>query len=424
MIERLKETLQINRDKYIGWLKHLISINTEVIGHGIKGGREKNGQEYIEGLLKSLGAVIERDQLDEERILKGVSCYQEGNLGHDYRDRFNVYGRFDGIEDGNTLLFNGHVDTMPPGDLQDWDINPWEPEIKDGLLYGLGAADMKAGLMASIAAYDLIKEAGINLKGKVLINSVVDEEGGGNGTLTSMLYGNQADGAVVCEPTGNKIIIAHMGFVFFDIKTQGLAVHSGNKWRGVSAIEKMMKIINGLDELEEDWKTQYTNPLLPLPNLNVGEIHGGSAGSTVASSCSIKICVHYLPEVMSYDSVVEEITEKINSISDQDTWLKEHRPTWEIYQAGGGFQIAQEHHFVQTALKAFQNISETLIAGSPAGNDARLIHNIGKIPTIIAGPGNLEQCHAVNEYVSVDMYINYILKYAKLILDFCDYKNF
>ncbi|AOY76560.1 M20 family metallopeptidase [Clostridium formicaceticum] len=424
MIKKLQQTLEVNRDKYIEWLKDLISINTEVIGHGIKGGREGKGQEYIENLLKSLGATTERDQLDEERILQGVSCYQEGNLGHDYTDRFNVYGSFQGIEDGKALLFNGHIDTMPPGDLKKWDTNPWEPKIKGGLLYGLGAADMKAGLMASIAAYDLIKATGIRLKGKVLINSVVDEEGGGNGTLTSMLYGNQADGAVVCEPTGNKIIIAHMGFIFFEIKTTGLAVHSGSKWKGVSAIEKMIKIINGLNELEDNWKTQYYNPLLPPPNLNVGEIYGGTAGSTVANACSIKICLHYLPEVMTHDHVVGEVIKKIDAIADQDQWLKEHRPTWEIYQAGGAFQIAKDHPFVKTAFKTFQEVGETLLAGSPAGNDARLIHNIGKIPTIIAGPGNQEQCHAVNEYVSVDMYINYILKYAKLMLDFCGYKNF
>lgn len=425
MKNKLISTLERNKDKYIKYLKDLISIDTQVIGHGIEGGKEKEGQLYIKSLLESMGAETIIDQLKEETILKGIDLYNEGNQGHCYEDRFNVYGSFNYNENGRTILFNGHVDTMPPGNLDEWTTNPWEPVIKDGKLYGLGSCDMKAGLMAAIMAMKLIQDCDLKLKSNVTINSVVDEEGGGNGTLAAVLAGNKADAAIVCEPSDEKVFIAHMGFVFFEIKVKGVALHSAEKWKGVSAIEKIIKIIHGLNELEHDWLMTYKHPLLPSPTINVGVINGGSAGSTVADSCSIKICVHYIPNTMSHEQVKEEILNTITLTCNGDAWLKNNKPEISIYQAGGGFEMDYDHPFINTVANSYESIMERRpkISGSTAGNDARLLKNIANIPTVITGPGCLKECHSVDEYISVDLYFKYILIYAEIILNFCDYEN-
>lgn len=415
----LYETLQANKEKYIEQLQNLVGIDTHVLGHGIEGGLEAEGQEYLKKLLSMMKAdSIVEDPMKEEPIQKSIREYQEGNKGHNYENRYNIYASFHG-KGGRSILFNSHMDTMPAGDSAAWNTPPHNPLIKDGKLFGLGAADMKSGLMASVMAVQLIKDAGQDLPGDVIITSVCDEEGGGNGSIVAALNGIKADGVVNCEGTNDELILAHMGFVFFKVEIQGKANHSGAKWLGVSAIEKAFKIINELNELEHNWLLTYKHPLLPAPNLNIGTIEGGTAGSTVPGHCSFQTCIHYLPVQMSYEQVVKEFTEAVNRVADSDVWLKEHRPIITMYQAGGAFEMPEEEEFVTIFKKSYNEIKEkpVKVVGSPAGCDSRIWKNIAKCPTIQFGPGCLEQCHSPNEYVSIQAYLDVILIYAQLILN-------
>lgn len=417
-MKKLKYTLEQHREEYIQYLKDVVNIDTQDIGHGIKGGLEKVGQEYIAKLFQTIGAnSIEKEQLTEAVIEKCKEEYNEGNLGHNYNDRYNVYATFSG-NGGKSLMFNGHMDTMPPGDVTQWNTPPHSATVLDGKIYGLGTADMKGGLIAATLAVKLLKDAEVELPGDVIITSVCDEEGGGNGSMIAAMGHRKADGVVVCEGTSDELILAHMGFVFFRVKIKGKANHSGGKWLGVSAIEKAIKVIRELEEVEHNWLLKYKHPLLPAPNLNVGVINGGTAGSTVAGECEFQTCVHYLPEIMSYEQVVQEFTDAVSRVSESDLWLKEHQPEVSIYQAGCGFEMGEDTPFVQAFKTAYQEVREkpVSVVGSPAGCDSRIWKNIAKCPTIQFGPGNLEQCHAVNEYVEIDAYLQSILVYAELIL--------
>ena len=191
---------------------------------------------------------------------------------------------------------------------------------------------------------------------------------------------------------------------------------------GVSAIEKAMKVINALSELEHTWLLTYRHPLLPAPNLNIGTIHGGSAGSTVAGDCYFETCIHYLPKQMSYDMVVKEFTDTVKGVAAYDPWMKDHPPKITMYQAGGAFEMETEHVFVNSFREAFRKIKGVPVktVGSPAGCDSRIWKNIAECPTIQFGPGNLEQCHSPNEYVDLDAYLDCILIYAQLILTWAE----
>lgn len=417
--ELLKKTLEERKEEYLSFLKELVSIDTHTLGHGIAGGLEAEGQEYLEKLMRQFGAdTIVRDEIDEEILKQAQATFQEGNLGHNNQNRWNLHGRFSGKGAGCSILFNGHMDTMPSGDLDQWKTHPHHPTVKDGRLYGLGAADMKSGLLAALLAVKLLKDAQLPHEGDVIISSVADEEGGGNGSIQAALQGYKADGVVVCEPTSRELIVAHMGFVFFRVSVEGKANHSGAKWKGVSAIDKAIDLIGALNKLEHRWLLEYKHPLLPAPNLNVGVIHGGTAGSTVAGSCTFEICVHYLPEIMDYHSVVREVTEVIRRQESADPWLEKHPPTIEIYQAGGAFE-QEDNSFVQAFQKSFQSALgyNVQLVGSPAGCDSRTWKKIANCSTVQYGPGNLEQCHAVNEYVELDQFYDAILIYSHLILE-------
>lgn len=404
---------------YLETLKELVAIDTHCLGHGIKGGLEKKGQEYMIALFENMGAnQIHVDQMEEAIIQKSIQLNNEGNPNHNYTDRFNVHARFLG-NGGRSLLFNGHMDTMPAGNLEAWTNSPHEPTIKDGKLYGLGAADMKAGLLAATLAVKFLKDAGEELPGDVIISSVVDEEGGGNGSIQAAMQGYKADGVVVCEPSTDELILAHMGFVFFRIKVKGHSNHSGAKWKGISAIDKSIKLIKALNELEHSWLLQYKHPLLPPPNLNVGVIRGGTAGSIVPGECFFEICVHYLPKLMSYNQIKKEVEDQIFKASQGDDWLSKNLPDVEIYQAGGGFEQDAKHPIVASFQKAYQETtgSELKISGSPAGCDSRIWKNIAGCETIQFGPGRLEECHAIDEYVEIESFYRAIKVYAQFIMN-------
>jgi acetylornithine deacetylase len=425
MKQKLIATLNKHQEKYINALKGLIACDTQVIGHGIEGGKERNGQIYLEEILSEMGAQVKREYLTEEIIQKGIAQYQEGNPGHNYQDRYNLVASFSGYAGaqarGRSILFDGHVDTMPPGELSFWETDPWLPTLKAGKLFGLGAADMKAGLMAAIMAVKLLQDADIPLPGDVKIISVVDEEGGGNGSIAAVLNGHTADAAVVCEPSENSIIIGHMGFIFFKVDVKGVALHSGNKWKGVNAIEKAIILIQALQDLEHQWLMTLKHPFLPSPTLNIGVIEGGKAGSTVPDACTFKLCLHYLPNSMSYDSVVSQVTDTLMTRAQGDSWLRNNPPQISVYQAGGAFEISEGSPFVQTVKKTMASVTgkEPVVTGATCGNDARVLLNIGGMPTVVLGPGYLAQCHSPNEFVLVEDYLNYILVYANLILDWC-----
>ena len=420
-MKNLKNVLEENKDKYIEQLKNLVAIDTHDLGHGIAGGLEKEGQDYMIRLFEEMGAEVKKDPMKERDIEACYHKYNEGNLGHNQTDRYNVYARFPGKAGGRSLMFNGHIDVMPADETDEWTNPPFEPTIRDGKMYGRGTADMKGGLMASVMAVQLLKDAGAELPGDVLITSVCDEEGGGNGSMQAIMSGERADGVVVGEPTSDEMILAHMGFIFFRVEFEGKSCHSGGKRNGVSAIDKAIKVINALNEKEHEWLLTYKHPLLPAPNLNVGVIRGGNAGSTVAGDCMFETCVHYLPRLMSHDQVVCEFMDVIHRVTKSDPWLEAHPPKVTIYQAGGGFEMEEADPFVESFKRAYKAArgKDVKVVGSPAGCDSRLWKNIAGCPTIQFGPGNLSECHGIDEWISIESYLQSILIYAELILDFC-----
>jgi acetylornithine deacetylase len=414
----LKKTLSLHESEYIDRLTALVSIDTRDLGHGIKGGHEAKGQEYLKKLFQDIGADnIITEAMAEEPVQKAIKQYHEGNPGHNYENRYNLYGFFAG-QNEHSIMFNGHIDTLPPENEDTWSFPPLPAFVKEGRVYGLGVCDMKAGLMAAALAVKHLKDAGISLPCKVIISSVCDEEGGGNGSVVAAMGGLKADAVVVCEPTSKELILAHMGWVFFQIEVSGVAVHSGLKKDGVNAIDKAYKLIRAIDELEHQWLLTYKHPLLPPPSSNVGVIQGGDAGSTVPNYCVFKTCVHYHPATMNHEKVVNDYTHAIELCCEGDEYLRKNKPKVTVYQSGGSFEMNQDHPLVTCFNSTYKEYFDkhAAVVGSPAGCDSRTWRKIAGCPTIQYGPGALHQSHAADEYVEVQDYLDAILLYAGLIL--------
>ncbi|GGL56982.1 M20 family metallopeptidase [Sporolactobacillus putidus] len=417
----VRKSILEQKEKFIDFLSLMIKTDTQVKGQGILGGNERFGQKIVKQKLLDLNFDVDEFDVEDDKIKK----FPGANLGHQNENRPNVVGVLKGSGGGRSLILNGHIDTMPYGDPSQWTKDPFLGEVLGGEMFGLGATDMKASLSAMILAAEVIHNLGVRLKGDLIIQSVVDEEGGGNGTMACVERGYRADGAIVGEPTQLHLQTAHMGFLFHEIKVSGKSLHSSQLWEGINAIDKALKIYHELKELERQWLMTRRHPLLPGPTINLGVIEGGVAGSVVPNSCTMRFCLHYHPEKneakeVTRDRVENEVAEVVHLVSQSDPWLKINPPQISIYQEGFPFETSLDHPLVQKMKQTLNNVlDEAVIEGMPAGCDARTLSEFGQTPTIILGCGNPQHCHCVNETVPVSQFISLIEIYTNFILSWC-----
>ena len=216
---------------------------------------ETNGvQAVVAGALRRMGLEVQEVGIDGEAIaaLPGYSPAE-----WDYDGLIQVVGTLPGAAPGGaaagggrSLVLNGHVDVVPAETAADWRHDPWGAEIEAGRLYGRGACDMKAGVAAVLGAVGAIRRAGIVLRGDVRVQSVLDEECGGNGTLALLAQGFRGDAAVIPEPTGLALPAACVGVLWGRIRVRGRAAHAGAASSAVNAIEKSYVVVRALREME------------------------------------------------------------------------------------------------------------------------------------------------------------------------------
>jgi acetylornithine deacetylase len=402
-----------------------VSIKSTVINHGLDG-NELEAQNWLADYLKGINLKVEMFEPEYSRLEK----YPAYSPGHSYKNRPNVVGILKGKGGGKSLILNGHIDTMEPQNLEKWKYDPYSATIENDILYGVGSCDMKAGLCAMVMAVEAIQSSGIKLKGDVIIESVVDEEGGGNGTLDLVDRGYRADGAIVAEATKLEVQPASRGVLLLEIRVSGKATHACLKWGGVNAIEKGIMILSALRELERVWLATRIHPLLPRPTITIGQINGGVAGSVVPGECTLKLDIKYLPSQYDLDGnyysitgemIKKEITNKIMDVCKSDDWLRDNPPELKWYQHCMPHEISSDHDLVKTVVSCGEKIlGNSKISGFPAGCDARHLQLAG-IPTIVFGPGNLQFAHSINEHVSISEYLNCVKVFALIVMQWCGY---
>lgn len=334
-----------------------------------------------------------------------------------------------GSDEGPTLVLNGHIDVVPPGDLLQWqDGAPYSGRVSDERVYGRGTCDMKGGLVCNLFAVKTIQAAGIRLKGKVLLESVVSEEDGGLGTFATLLRGYRGDAAIIPEPTELQIIPACAGSLVFRLRLKGLSAHAGVRSEGVSTIDKFWRVWQALAALEAQ-RNQTSHPLmskfkLPYP-LSIGTLQAGNWPSSVPDQLiaegRLGVALGEAP-----DDARREFEAKLAEACYQDIWLREY--PIEVEWFGGQFasgQIPTEHPLVSMVSKAHQQLHGTTptIHGAPYGSDLRLMTDLGRIPTLHYGPGSVTKAHAPNEYVPISELVMATQTLILIILQFCGYEG-
>ena len=385
------------RDEMIDTLSGLVRIPSVV-------GNEGPAQEFMQRQYEDLGLEVKTFEADKETVGQH-SAYVESGLP--FEGRPNVIGVLKGDPAKKSMILNGHVDVVSPEPVDQWRHDPWGAEIEDNRLYGRGAVDMKAGVIANLFALKALKKAGIEPGGDVMLQSVVEEEaGGGGGTLACLMEGYTADGMLITEPFMMPVI-SHPGIFYFRVKVKGLTAHAGHAHRGVNAIGKMMKIYQAMVDLDlQRAETKIFDLYHKVEgrscHLNIGTLKAGDWVSTVAGFAEMGCRISFIPgETMA--ETKQTIEQVIADVARADDWLKDHPPQveWFGWQTEPWYQDPDDP-FIQTVLPCFESVWDKKMEfyGTTAGLDNRFSSYFG-FPSLCFGP-NGNNYHSFDEYVELD----------------------
>ena len=342
------------------------------------------------------------------------------------KDPRGLVGTLDGEGEGPSLILNGHVDVVPPGDPDLWTHPPFEAVEKEGRVYGRGALDMKGPLLAALFALRAIQSEGVRLRGRVFLESVVGEEDGGMGTLATLLRGYSAEGAVVMEPTGLVVAPALGGALSFRVRVPGQSAHGCVRYEGVSAIDNFIPLYRAVQELETRRNarlgsdTLFSDYPIPFP-ISVGTIQGGDWASSVPDHLAFEGRFGVAPGE-DLAQARQELVEAVRTAASGDPWLREHPPLVEWW--GQQFEpaaISAGHPLISTVTGAFAAVEkkETRLQGMTYGADMGLLVNHGGIPTVLFGPGDIRNAHQPDEYVEVSELMAAARTLAVAAMRFC-----
>ena len=404
-----------------GMLKYLC----EIIAVPSYGGMETAAQMNVAAKLGQIGCRVDSWEIDLDELRK----HPKFSMSIEREEGMDVVGTMGEERGGRNLILNGHIDTVVPGDERNWRHPPLEGTITEGRVYGRGACDMKGGLCCAIFAAKAIRDEGVHLRGKVMIESVFGEEDGGAGTLAAVLRGYTADGAVVMEPSETKIAPAHAGALSFRVTVPGRSAHACVREEGVSSIEKFILLHDALRALEDERNRNVGDPLYSrygIPySLNIGTVHGGSWPGSVAENLFFegRIGVAVGEKV---EDARQKFEEAIAEAASADPWLRDHPPEveWRGYQFDSG-RILLDEPIMKTVAGAFADATgrAAQLEGMTYASDMRHLINTGNTPTLIFGPGDVRNAHTPNEYVLVEELVAVTRSLALTILRFCGYED-
>ncbi|MDN3028880.1 ArgE/DapE family deacylase [Streptomyces sp. S.PB5] len=366
---------------------------------------ESEIQHHLAGHLDRLGLDVDLWSMD----LPGLRAHPDFPGAEAPREEaWGLVGRSAEQEggDGPTLVLQGHVDVVPPGDPAAWAGDPFVPRVAGDVVHGRGACDMKAGLAAQLAVLEAIRAAGVRLRGRVAAHFVVGEEDGGLGAFGTLQRGHRGDACVIAEPTAGTLVTANAGALTFRLTVNGRSAHGSSRDEGVSAIDAYLPLHRALSRLEAD-RNRDPHPLMaeyPIPYaLSVGTVRSGDWASSVPD---LLVAEGRFGVRLGEDPAVARAAFErcVAEVCAGDPWLRDHpvEVTWPGGQFASG-RLPEGHPLPEVIRAAHADAGGgpgLRERGASYGSDLRLYAGAG-IPTLQFGPGDIQVAHSAREQVSV-----------------------
>jgi acetylornithine deacetylase len=384
----------------------IVAELADLVRHpSISGTDEENSiQSQMAGRLDSLGLDVDHWQIPLSETLAAPDF---PGVEVDRTEAWGLVGVAPGKGEGPSLMFNVHVDVVPPGDLRAWDgQQPFSGVVTADSVLGRGACDMKGGLVAALWVVRALRDLKVPLRGDLLLASVQGEEDGGLGTYASLARGWRADACIIPEPTSLDIVPANGGSLTFRLRIPGLAAHSSRRTAGTSAIEKLIPVFHALRQLEAR-RNQVTDPLMSRWDIaypiEIGHVHSGDWSSSVPDLL-IAEGRYGVALDETADHARQEFSEAIEAACAADPWLRDH-PV-QVQWWGGQFlpgRTDPDAEILGTVSRAHSSVSDhrQQTWGAPYGSDLRLMNGIGGVPTVHYGPGDAALAHGPREGVHI-----------------------
>ncbi|UCE11216.1 MAG: ArgE/DapE family deacylase [Candidatus Thorarchaeota archaeon] len=366
----------VDRESTVDLLKDLVKIDS-VNPSLVKGAAgEAEIAEFLSDYMQGLGLRTAVEEVDTGRP--------------------NVVGVLEGEEQGPSLLLNGHTDTVG---VDYMDVDPFNPVIRDGKLYGRGAFDMKGGLASIVAATKAVVESDRKLRGNLVISAVCDEEYASIGT-ERLMNDILPDAAIIGEPTELDILVAHKGFSWVEIVTRGFAAHGSQHEKGIDAIAMMGRVLVELEKLQGGL-ARKTHEKVGHPTLHASIIEGGSELSTYPDCCVLKIEWRTVPGE-DESTIRNEIESVLSGLASRDGNFK---ADYEIILSRGPMEVSENESICQSLANVILEVTGRVpeYIGRPFWLDTEIIWRKG-VPAVAFGPSG-DGAHAAVEYVNVESVI-------------------
>ncbi|WP_043284473.1 M20 family metallopeptidase [Paraburkholderia oxyphila] len=416
-LHELASAVRARRDAHVRMLSALVAFPSLL-------GQESDAQRYMARTFTGMGLELDEFEIDDD-ALRQHPAYAPSLTS--YAGRPNVVGihRPRNGTTGRSLILNGHIDVVPVGDERLWSSPPFSPVVRDGRLYGRGAADMKAGIVAYTLAMRTLFELGFEPAAPVYLQSVIEEECTGNGALGCLMRGYRAEAAIIPEPS-DTIRDAQLGVMWLTLHVQGVPAHAAVAPDGSSAIDFAGYLVGAMKGLAEQWNgsacrhARFADHAHPI-NFNLGELRGGEWPSSVPTQCEARIRVSFYPGTTPEQALAEI----------RATLADAHRQrpggalfNWSIDNAGGfraeGFVLDPGIPLIETLSLCHRDVhgvapERFAFTGT---TDARYFNLYGATPAVCYGPPG-ENIHGVDEYVAIDDMLNATTVIAWFIARWC-----
>lgn len=315
---------------------------------------------------------------------------------------------------GKTLL-NGHMDTVPFGDLENWTVPPGQATFRDGKIFGRGTTDMKAGLAAMMTALKRHMSEGFVPQGDIVFVATCDEEAYGAGAQSAIDEGLLEGVAqmIIAEPTANQLAVVGKGCLWMELSVSGRTSHSAYPGKGVNAVELAYAIYEQLKQAIGVPENPYTG----TATCALTKISGGVKENMIPDRCTAFLDIRSIPEMDNDEiqRILEEIIEKVGKANNcfpnfvQIHLLNDRKP----------IKIDLEHPLIPLMTDAVADASGGAFRPVPVGvnyfTDASVFGRAQALPTVLFGPGESAMAHQPDEFVFEDKYIHAAEYYYELI---------
>ncbi len=410
----LRKAVDDGFDEQIQFLADLVSIPS-------LRGQEAPAQDFMAEGFRARGYGVDKWKIEKADI-EQMEGFSPAPVSYD--NAWDVVGLHRPAEvKGRSLILNGHNDVVPEGPHDMWSSPPFAPRIEGGWMYGRGAGDMKAGLVANLFAMEAVKRAGFAPAAAVSMQSVIEEECTGNGALACLQRGYRADAALITEPSGERLTTAQVGVIWIQVELRGRPAHAAYATEGFNAIEAIRKVTDALHELEARWNADK-HPLFeevehPL-NFVVSKIEGGDWTSSVPAWCRFDVRVGIYPE-REVEDCRREVEAVIVETCRADPFLANNPPrlTYHGFLAPG-YVLPRGSDAEGLLTDCHREVTGEALEGRAltALTDARFFGLYQKTPSLVYGP-TARDIHGFDERVDLESTRRVTQTLALFIADWC-----